>query len=887
MAAPPILPNAVDNTNNTNSDVNKNKEDNTLATVTVEATQARVDVSGNLTATGEITPQPNVLDRFASYTYSASVYLMSTLQYERLLRRKKKDINGYFLLFQSGGAPTNKGGFLGKGTGTVNGQDPGTEGFDAEGVDDYGRNPAFPQDFYIDSITIDNALPGRATQTAHMVTDLKFTVIEPGNITLLDRLYRAVQDAGQVQGENQPINYTAAAYLMVIRWYGYDINGNLMAVGAADPNTGLTDPNAVIEKFIPFIIKKVDWSVSSKLVTYEFNCAPIGQIVASGTRRGTVPYDTQFTASTVSDILGNGLQYTAGTAPNDGPGKSTTTGGVFSRPDFSPQAVSGSSGQPPPPKASAAPSSNLVIKQGLMGAMNAYQQELVKKGIYDVADTYDIGFGTHPDLPNLDIGAATLRLPGRINQSDDGPMGPPTQENANQALDPAKNPVDISNRNFSITAGMQVVQAIDLVIRNSSYILDQQLTVIDSKTQIETPRDEALNKPMVWYEISFEATQGKYDPKRRDYAYDILFIVTPYPLQNFESRYFPLTRFRGVHKSYPYWFTGANTAVLDFTANFNSLYNITVTGTSAKDNVAARQRELFTASMREIPKYTYLAASSESRTGEAGRALEVQANAAEYLYSPGDMGTTKMRIIGDPSWIQQGSISGGVNAKEFSYSPFFPDGTINFDAEQVMFEISWQRPNDYDITTGLADPYAGGDTKNRLPIQSTVYQATRVVSEFRQGKFEQTIEGSLFFFPKPDGTNTVGKSTGAANPGTAEAGVAFNQGSLGTRVNAQSPTAAQNFVNNTNTNIVNSVTNGAAVSSTGTIPAAAPPITNTVAAAPPAAVNSNNTIGPSAYPKAPTGSGVVAIKTTESAPQPLNVNPFATAGRTQTIVKEA
>jgi hypothetical protein len=25
------------------------------------------------------------------------------------------------------------------------------------------------------------------------------------------------------------------------------------AVGAADPNTGLTDPNAVVEKFIPFI----------------------------------------------------------------------------------------------------------------------------------------------------------------------------------------------------------------------------------------------------------------------------------------------------------------------------------------------------------------------------------------------------------------------------------------------------------------------------------------------------------------------------------------------------------------------------------------------------------------------------------------------------------
>ena len=860
-------------------------DDNTLPEVTVTATQSRVDAAGNLTATDEIIPQPNVLDRFASYTYSASVYLMSTLQYERLLRRKKKDINGYFLLFQSGGAPTNKGGFLGKGSGEVGGQNPGTEGFDAEGVDDFGRNPAFPQDFYIDSITIDNALPGRATQTAHMVTDLRFTVVEPGNITLLDRLYRAVQDAGQVQEENQPINYTAAAYLMVIRWYGYDINGNLMAVGAADPNTGLTDPNAVVEKFIPFIIKKIEWQVSSKLVTYDFHCAPIGQMVAAGTRRGTVPYDTQFTASSVGDLLGNGLQYTTGTAPSNDPGATVTT--TTGQTVFTTTAPS--TAPPPPPKASAAPSSKLYIKQGLMGAMNAYQQELVKKGIYDVADTYSIEFGTHPDLPNLDIGAATLRLPGRINQSDDGPMGPPTRENANQALNPAKNPVDISNRNFSITAGMQLVQAIDLVIRNSSYILDQQLTVIDSKTQIAKRNPKALNKPMVWYEISFEASQGKYDPKRRDYAYDILFVVTPYPLQNFESRYFPLTRFRGVHKSYPYWFTGANTAVLDFTANFNYLYNITVTGTNAQDSAAAAIRQSSTASMREIPKYTFAPASSESRAGEQGRALEVQANAAEYLYSPSDMGVTKMRIIGDPAWIQQGSLSSGVTVKEFSYSPFLPDGTINFDAEQVMFEIAWQRPNDYDIKTGLADPYAGGDTKNRLPIQSTVYQATRVISELRQGKFEQTIEGSLFMFPKPDGTNTVGKTTGQptaqnTNGGNDNTSDVANL----TRSNALSPSAAENFVATTNNNIVSKVTNGAALSSTGTIPAAAPPSTNIVAnIAPPAAVNTNSAVGASSYPRAPTGTGVVPIQTTESAPQPLNVNPYVTAGRTQTIVRES
>jgi hypothetical protein len=109
-------------------------------------------ISGTLNTSTDIVPQPNVLDRFASYTYSASVYLMSTKQYTQLLRSKKKTINGYNLLFQSGGAPPNNGGFQG-----------------ALG---------------------DNALPGKQTQSPHMVTNLKFTVVEPGNISLLDRLYK-------------------------------------------------------------------------------------------------------------------------------------------------------------------------------------------------------------------------------------------------------------------------------------------------------------------------------------------------------------------------------------------------------------------------------------------------------------------------------------------------------------------------------------------------------------------------------------------------------------------------------------------------------------------------------------------------------------------------
>ena len=73
---------------------------------------APAPAGSELSADGTIIPQPNILDQYSSYTYSASVYLMSPIQYQRLLRSKKKNINGYNLLFQSGGAPTNTSGFL-------------------------------------------------------------------------------------------------------------------------------------------------------------------------------------------------------------------------------------------------------------------------------------------------------------------------------------------------------------------------------------------------------------------------------------------------------------------------------------------------------------------------------------------------------------------------------------------------------------------------------------------------------------------------------------------------------------------------------------------------------------------------------------------------------
>jgi hypothetical protein len=778
------------NNNKANDDNSQNKNAGSAANSDSNTPEENTIKQGNLTADGAIEPRPNILDQYSSYTYSASVYLMSRSQYNRLLRSKKKTINGYNLLFQSGGAPGNVGGPLPVGQAAE-------LGVGSDNQFDYGRNPEFPQDFYIDTITIDNALPGRLTGAAHMVTNLKFTVVEPGNISLLDRLYAAVQNMAQTLDDTAgTVNYTAAAYLMVIRWYGYDEKGNIVdAKTSVDPDSTLSDPRAICEKFIPFIIKKINWGVSSKLVTYEFDCAPIGQMIAGGTRRGTIPYDVQLTSTTVGELLGGNAVYSTTSADAANPGASTTgnsqspgtdtrgrKNAVLDTRTFANQAQQRVPTKPSQAQvravdnaidaASAPPTANAakdrkIIKLGLMGAMNEFQQQLVLENIYQKADSYEIVFVPGRN-GKQNIRDAVLQVPAGFQkslkpgekkpatptaQSSQTGMGTAASDNANQALNPATNAVNISSRNYSITAGMQIVQAIDLAIRNSSYITSQALTIYN-EDGTESQNIERT-EPMRWFKINMEAQQLDYDRYRNDRAYKIRFVISEYEVPNFDSTYFPVSKFRGVHKSYPYWFTGQNTAVLDYTATFNGLYNITVTGSTPQNSAAAELRRKYTSSMRDMPKYTYASASTESRAGADGKTNEIGASASEYLYSPGDLNKAKIRIIGDPAWIQQGDLAGGVSVQDFSYAPFLPDGTINFDATQVLFEIAWQRPQDYDIATGLADPYRGAQLEARQPLQSNIYHAIKCVSEFKQGKFEQTLDGLLFMFPIPSGKNTA------------------------------------------------------------------------------------------------------------------------------------
>lgn len=724
----------------------QNDDSGSASTENAQAVSNRAGQAANNDS--DIKPRDNVLDQFSSYAWSASVYMLSPDQYNEFNNQQKKSLNSYNLLFQSGGASPNVGGPKGSQTAqsTTNTTGPGVIA---------GRNPFFTDDFFIENITINNALFGKATGAAHSVTSLKFTVIEPATITLIKRLYQAAQD---IVGKNANgvINPAAITYVMVLRFYGYDQSGKPVVVGAAG-GAGKSDSTAVVEKYIPFLARQIKWSMINNMISYEWDCAPVGQMTAASTRRGTIVADVEMSGSTVSEMLSGPVSYSAAQPELATPGASTVS---FDPQDPETRRLQSqvTAATPAPPKASAAASKN-VIRTGIVEAMNEKQKSLVQQGTYEVADIYEIVFANGAES----IRDAIVKKPGDKVAKDFTSPGTSTSQNT-QSLLPDRQRMDVTSRFFGITAGMQLVQAIELIIRNSSYIADQAREIFDDQGRPQpNPRYRNEGQGFRWFTVLFSAKQLKYDRKRNDFAYKITYTIAPYFPQTLTSNFFDKPRFRGLHKSYPVWFTGKNTAVIDYRADFNNLYIHTVTNSLANSSMLLQNQEFLTNNSMQIPFYHFQARSTESSQGGESRTNEIAANAAEYFYNPSDNGEASIRIIGDPAWILQGHVSGGVSPETLGYGPFNADGGINFDVMDVMFNVYWQAPKDYSLQSGLADPYQTNSTgnKDQTPRQEAIYRAKSVISEFRPGVFEQVINGTLYLMPPP--AQKVQANTALAN----------------------------------------------------------------------------------------------------------------------------
>ena len=261
----------------------------------VSSTASQQVITQNFSGQG-ITPQPNVLDQYASYTYAISWWLLTPSQYNTLTSglAPAAGTGNWSLLMQDGGAPIR------------------------------GRNQFFPVDYYIDDLEIESFIAGKGTNMSNNAMDIRFKVIEPNGITLIQNLYKAVVGAYGQTG--QPPNYGAAQYCLTIEFYGYDSQGHLVApaTGQYTTNGQLSSSNqqAVIKKYYPFVIQNITFRTIANQIEYQVTASPVSYATGTAQARGTIPFAFGLSGQTVSQLL-EGSPIGASTASAVDPGART------------------------------------------------------------------------------------------------------------------------------------------------------------------------------------------------------------------------------------------------------------------------------------------------------------------------------------------------------------------------------------------------------------------------------------------------------------------------------------------------------------------------------------------------------------------------------------
>lgn len=583
-----------------------------------------------------IVPQPNRLAGLASQTYTISVYLMDKEEFTKFLGTDKKILPSQQLIMQSGGAPFGE------------------------------RNKYFDVDFYPENLEFKCQIGKQGSGSPHNVVTMKFDVIEPQGITFLERLRQAVWAH---TGKNE-MTFGAQNYLMVIRFYGYDDKGNLVsnaAINNGDLTDTTSDPDALVEKFIPFQMTDVKYKIRTAAVEYNITCTIPQQIVGYSTARGTIPFNFQLSASDVQTLFNGNTQL----LDSQRQIADTDDDEALEVAERTPAAKKiGLTGR--------------TITQGLTTALNQHQEELVKCKGYLFADKYVIELEDVPGLID-----AKLKKQGTVNKKK-APME--KSSNPNEQRNMEKQFLDTEAKEYSIAAGTQITQLIDQVMKNSTYVTAQQTVAFD-----EVTKKEIINPPVrtvMWYRITQTCTPLQYDTNRNDYAYEIKYRISRYQINQPRSPYFPDSMYRGVHKLYDYWFTGLNTEVINFEIDSATNYL-----TAINNSALTKTQNII--NPRYAEKRFFQPSAEESTQGGEGESTLPAAALASRLYSPADVAKCNITIVGDPDWITQSELF----YNKTTLGSFEADGSVNSTASEVLFEIRFNKVSDYDMETGLTPVY--------------------------------------------------------------------------------------------------------------------------------------------------------------------------------------
>lgn len=623
----------------------------------------------------------NPLAQLASYTYSFTLYMITPDAYEAFVLSGRKKIDalnqaggggGAFIIAQSGGINNN----------TQN------------------RAPGFELDYYIDNVKFTTPTSGKQTGTVAFYQFMSFTITEPYGFSFLTNLKKAREALQQYSNQTtykECTNNFNQFFIMGIRFYGYDINGNLingsntLYDSAIDPAGGT---EALFESFYDISLQDIKFQVNGKATQYTVQASSLGGQAGLGTKRGRIPTGAKLRGSTVHEML---------VGPN-----------------------------------------------GLLTKLNKEQQDKVNKNEQDqmFANEYDV---VYLDDAYDTIGKASMVLASDLSKYRwPGSTATSTVE-ATDAIGVKAIP-DNTQRELVFNNDTSILQAITGIVTKSTFMENALKTVYNNVVE-PNPEQKSLeqtqkNNPgkLSWINVSTEVTNARWDPIIADWAYKITYVIQRYEIPCVNSGYSNQgAQYYGPHKRYMYYLTGQNSEVLDFVLNFNLAFqNVVLASPSANQSTTGAGSPPPTSGSTAggtFPAQAGVRQNADS-TGSLSTAQEAQNSIVTDLTSPEGYVGCKVKILGDPDFLVRDQTSSVSEV----YSRFYGvDGfSISPNGGQVYIEIGLNEGKDYKNSTGLFEIneeilFLKYPAHVKKIAKGIIFMVREVQSTFSNGRFEQEL----------------------------------------------------------------------------------------------------------------------------------------------------
>ena len=654
---------------------------------------------------------PNPLSDYESYTYGLSLHLLSQTQYNNLIQNPNTSYIPQNVLVASAGKNSNN----------------------------FKRDPNFREDFYFDDFQMKTVVNITTRNRNSNLIECSFTIIEPVGFTFINRLVAACQGIGSA-------NYLKQPYLLQIDFYGYKDG---VIAGTPIPN---------MSKYIPIALVSMKTRVSTKGTEYKIEAVPYNHQAFNQTHVVS-PANFKIKALTVADMFGTGQVTSSLTEAFATVQREQAVLDQLNTLKQNRNLDSREIRLINEQLAAAAKPSGIFQVSGFCDALNSYFVSLkdVNKKI-TVTNEYKVEFFK-------EIGDSKLFPTTAPNDVNNAAAGGSTTAAAKTAARAAGGlpvgTVEWNSGTFNIPMGMQIDKLIDYTVRNSDYIRRQLLVpeLSDSGGKPFNPLTANTKDggPLNWYKIVPKIKIKQYDFSRQQYAYEITFCVKPWTV-NTKYPYTVQGRTPGYVKQYDWMYTGRNTEVIDLQIDFDMLYyqqltafpNAKAEGSTGgpiqkpaptNPDTPPPQFPLIPATAEALQPLPVTYVSNDYRQTTLPGAASAFGTASGDLQrdltssSRGDMINIQLKIIGDPQLIKQDDLFYAQNISPPT-SQLTPNNSLYYDGGELYVNIIFQSPIDYDESTGLAIPNLGNYTYN---LFNGIYKIITVENNFRQGKFEQTL----------------------------------------------------------------------------------------------------------------------------------------------------